>query len=87
MTCRKTSNEVEPGIETLSREAAGGRPVYSSTGVRHEGGVSVIQVSVSNGETCRPDRKGDAQVGSPRMRQSPRRGTGTTSLVVGMNVL
>ena len=36
MTCRKTSSDVETGIETLSREAGGGLPVYGSTGVRHE---------------------------------------------------
>jgi len=31
MTCRKTSSDVETGIETLSREAGGGLPVYGST--------------------------------------------------------
>jgi hypothetical protein len=40
--------------------------VYGSTGVRHEGGVSVIQAWMRNVGTCRSDAKGDAQVGSPR---------------------
>jgi len=42
MTCRKTLHDVETGIETLSREAGGGGPVYGSIGVRHEGGVILI---------------------------------------------
>ena len=66
MTCRKTSSDVETGIETLSREAGGGEPVYGSTGVRHEGGVILIQAWVRNVGTCRPDAKGEAQAGSPR---------------------
>jgi hypothetical protein len=43
MTCRKTLSEVETGIETLFREEGGGLPVYGSIGVRHEGGVIMIQ--------------------------------------------
>ena len=74
MTCRKTSSDVETGIETLSREAGGELPVYCSTGVRHEGGVILIQAWVRNVGTCRPDAKGDAQAGSPRKRQSTEAG-------------
>jgi len=74
MTCRKTSSDVETGIETLSREAGGGLPVYGSTGVRHEGGVILIQAWVRNVGTCRPDAKGDAQAGSPRKRPSTEAG-------------
>ena len=74
MTCRKTLHGVETGIETLSREAGGAGPVYGSTGVRHEGGVSVIQAWVRNVGTCRPDAKGAAQAGSPRKRQSTEAG-------------
>ena len=74
MTCRKTSSDVETGIETLSRERGGGMPVYGSTGVRHEGGVILIQAWVRNVGTCRPDAKGEAQVGSPRKRPSTEAG-------------
>ncbi len=70
MTRRKTLNGVETEIETLSREAGGGRPVYGSTGVRHEGGVILIQAWVRNVGTCRSDAKGAAQAGSPRKRLS-----------------
>ena len=66
MKCRKNESDVETGIETLSREIGGGGPVYGSTGVRHEGGVILIQAWVRNVGTCRSDAKGDAQVGSPR---------------------
>ena len=74
MTCRKTLHDVETGIETLSREGGGGGPVYGSTGVRHEGGVILIQAWVRNVGTCRPDAKGAAQVGSPRKRLSTEAG-------------
>jgi hypothetical protein len=74
MTCRKTSRDVETGIETLSREAGGGVPVYGSTGVRHEGGVIVIQAWERNVGTCRSDAKGDVQAGSPRKRPSTEAG-------------
>ena len=74
MTCRKTVHGVETGIETLSREAVGGGPVYGSTGVRHEGGVIVSQAWVRNVGTCRSDATGDAQVGSPRKRLSTEAG-------------
>ncbi len=74
MTCRKTPSDVETGIETLSREGGGGLPVYGSTGVRHEGGVILIQAWVRNVGTCRPDAKGGAQAGSPRKRPSTKAG-------------
>lgn len=72
--CRKNVRDVETGIETLSREAGGGEPVYGSTGVRHEGGVILIQAWMRNVGTCRPDAKGDAQAGSPRKRLSTEAG-------------
>ena len=70
MKCRKNVSGVETGIETLSRERGGGGPVYSSTGVRHEGGVILIQAWLRNVGTCRFDVKGEAQAGSPRKRRS-----------------
>lgn len=73
-TCRKNVDDVETGIETLSREAGGGEPVYRSTGVRHEGGVIVMQAWMRNVGTCRSDAKGDAQVGRPRKRLSTEAG-------------
>ena len=68
--CRKNERDVKTGIETLSREAGGGEPVYGSTGVRHEGGVILMQAWMRNVGTCRPDAKGDTQAGSPRKRLS-----------------
>jgi hypothetical protein len=58
MTCRKTQRDVETGIETLSRERGGGEPVYGSTGVRHEGGVILIQAWMRNVGTCRSEPMG-----------------------------
>ena len=68
-TCRTTVQGVEPGIETRSREPGGGGPVYGSTGVRPEGGVSVMQAGGRTGGTGRSDATGAAQAGSPRERQ------------------
>lgn len=65
MTCRKTLHDVETGVKTLFREAGGEGPVYSSTGVRHEGGVISMEALGWNGGPCRLDAKRDAQVGSP----------------------
>jgi hypothetical protein len=73
-TCRKNEGDVETGIETLSRKRGGGEPVYGSTGVRHEGGVILIQAWLRNVGTCRSDAKGDAQVGSPHKRPSTEAG-------------
>ena len=70
MMCRKTESDVETGIETLSRAAGGGGPVYGSTGVRHEGGVTLGQASVRNTGTCRSDAKGEIQAASRRKDQS-----------------
>ena len=39
-------------------------PAYCLDGVRHAGGVNLIQALVWNVGTCRPDAKGEAQVGS-----------------------
>jgi hypothetical protein len=88
MTCRKTVSAVETGIETLFWEESGGLLVYGSTGVRHEGGVILIQAWVRNVGTCRPDAKGDAPAGSPRKCQSTEAGHGGgESLIVGLKVL
>ena len=73
-TCRKTPSDVETGIEILSREAGGAGPVYGSTGVRHEGGVILIQAWVRNVGTCRPDAKGAAQASRPCKRLSTEAG-------------
>ena len=81
-TCRKTSRDVETGIETLSREAGGGGPVYGSTGVRHEGGVILIQAWMRNVGTCRPDERETRKRVALASARVPRRGTGTDGLVV-----
>ncbi len=39
-------------------------PAYCSTGVRHEGGVTLIQALARNVGTCRPDAKGEVQADS-----------------------
>jgi len=41
------------------------KPVYSPDGVRHEGGVNLLQALAWNVGTCRPVAKGEIQVGSP----------------------
>ena len=41
-------------------------PVYCLVGVRHEGGVNVIQALVRNVGTCRLDAKGEVQAEDPQ---------------------
>ena len=45
-------------------------PAYCSIGVRHEGGVTLIQALVRNVGTCRPAAKGEAQADSLRKSES-----------------
>lgn len=66
---------VDPGL-------AWGKPAYCPGGVRHKGGVNLIQATVWNGGTCRPDEKGEAQVGGPHEARVPMRGTGAEQPVV-----
>ena len=42
------------------------KPVYCLGGVRHKGGVNLIQAFAWNLGTCRPDVKGETQVEDPR---------------------
>jgi hypothetical protein len=42
------------------------KPVYCLGGVRHKGGVTLIQTLVGNAGTCRSDDKGETQVEVPR---------------------
>ena len=70
MTCRKTQDDVEIGAVRRPRDEDRDEPVECSVGVRHRGGVNVDWALVRNVRTCRPDVKGEAQVGSPGKRQS-----------------
>lgn len=70
--CRveKNPDGVETGSEWLTRDEGWGEPADCPTGARHEGGVTLIQASVRNVGTCRPDVKGEAQADSLRKSQS-----------------
>lgn len=45
-------------------------PVDGLSGVRHEGGVTLVQASIRNVRTCRRDAKGGVQAGGPCKSQS-----------------
>jgi len=45
-------------------------PVYGLSGIRHEGGVTSTQALLRNVRTCRPDVKGEIQVGNPHEDES-----------------
>ncbi len=66
LKCRKRRNDVETGRKSLARDKFSGNPAYWLSGVRHEGGVNVIQALVRNVGTCRLDAKGKVQVEAPR---------------------
>jgi hypothetical protein len=74
MTCRKTQDDVETGIETwIPGARVGEMPADCPTGVRHEGGVTLRQASLRNTGTCRS--------------RVPRRSTGAETCAVGKKVL
>jgi len=65
MRCRKRRDEVETGGSRYPGRVWRG-PDYWPGGLRHEGGVNLMQALVWNVGTCRPDVKGAAQVETPR---------------------
>ena len=70
MTCRKVSRWRRNREGVVGPGQGWGRPDYCPTGVRHEGGVTLIQALVGNVGTCRPDAKGEAQADSLRKGKS-----------------
>ncbi len=69
-TCRKGLADVKTGGSLVTPGSVWGRPAYCPHGVRHKGGVTLIQALVWNGGTCRSAVKGEAQVGSPHKGES-----------------
>ena len=47
-----------------------GEPADCPSGVRHKSGVTLIQAFVWNVGTCRPDAKGETQMGGPHKGES-----------------
>ena len=64
MTCRKRKDDVKTGEMSLPRDEFGRWPDYGPDGIRHGGGVTLVW------GTCRPDAKGDAQMGGPHESKS-----------------
>ena len=65
MKCRKVQDDVETRGNSLTWDESGGWPDFCPGGIRHEGGVTLIQASMWNAGTCRPDVKGEIQAGGP----------------------
>jgi hypothetical protein len=63
MTCRNIFWRHQERVPLLGQ--GWGVPDDGPTGVRHEGGVTVILASIRNVRTCRSDVKGAGQAGSP----------------------
>ena len=84
MTCRKRMDDAETGGKSLTRDESGGWPDCCPDGIRHEGGVTLSQALAWNVGTCRPDAKGEVQVGSPTRARVLMRGTGAEQSVVGL---
>ena len=62
-------------------------PAYRPSGIRHGGGVNLIQAFLCNVGTCRPDDKGEIQMEETIRMRVPMRGTGAEQSVVGRKVL
>jgi hypothetical protein len=65
MKCRKVQDDVETRGNSLTWDESGGWPDFCPGGIRHKGGVTLIQASMWNAGTCRPDVKGEIQAGGP----------------------
>jgi hypothetical protein len=74
MTCRKRIDDVETGEKSLTRDESGGWPDCCPGGIRHEGGVTLHLAFAWNVGTCRPDAKGEIQVGGPHEDESTEAG-------------
>ena len=84
MTCRKHIDDVETGEKSLPRDEFGGWPDCCPDGIRYEGGVTPGLAHARNVGTCRPDAKGEAQMGCPMRATVLMPGTGTEQLAVGI---
>jgi len=70
MTCRNPIKRCQNRRGPLLRDKGWARPAYGPTGIRHKGGVTLIQASVRNLGTCRPDAKGEIQADGLREGES-----------------
>jgi hypothetical protein len=70
MTCRKVSKRCQNRDGVIGPGLGWTKPAYGPTGIRHEGGVILMQASVRNVGTCRPDAKGEVQANSLRKNES-----------------
>ena len=64
-TCRKVHKWRQNREGLVSPGEVWEIPVYGPDGVRHGGGVTLLQALVRNVGTCRPNAKGDVQVEAP----------------------
>jgi hypothetical protein len=74
MKCRKRIDGAETGEKSLLRDKSGGLPDCCPDGIRHKGGVTLSLALARNVGTCRPDAKGEAQMGSPHESESTEAG-------------
>ncbi len=86
-TCRKVHRWRQNRVGFVSPGEVWEIPVYCPDGVRHEGGVTLLQALVWNVGTCRPDVKGSHPSGSTMRIRVPMRGTGAELRVVAMKGL
>src|SRR5271165_3114433 len=70
MKCRKVQDDVETRGNSLTWDESGGWPDFCPGGIRHEGGVTLIQASMWNAGTCRPD-DGHGRRNPSRLRVAP----------------
>ena len=72
--------------QSLTRDKSGGCPDCGPDGIRHEGGVTLTRALAWNVGTCRPDAKGEVQMGGPhedKSTEAGHRGGATRSRVEG----
>ena len=61
LKCRKRTDDIKTGGKSLTRDKNRGHLESCLFGIRHKGGVNLIQAFVWNVGTCRLDDKGEMQ--------------------------
>jgi hypothetical protein len=65
MRCRNEKGDVKTDVSSSTSGLVQGIPVYCLNGVRHIGGMKLIQALVWNVGNCRPDAKEEIQMVAP----------------------
>ena len=82
MTCRKRRDDVKTAGESLLRDQLRRNLIYGRSGIRHEGGLSLLEAMERNVGTWDSDANGEAASGRTTRARVRKRRPGAGQLVV-----